>query len=390
MPPISERNYRGIITLSLLALTLSSCNADVQNADQTEQQLDSLRAHIKKTLEETKVPGLGVGIIRDGKVILAEGFGTRDTNTGLPLDSRSIFLIGSSTKPFTTTALAMLVEDGLVAWDAPVRTYVPTFGVHNDDYVSAHITVKDLVTHRTGVPESEVSWMGSTLTRQKMVATIQNAELSVGFREKFQYNNTMFMAAGYVAGQVTNSTYEEVIHDRILKPLGMTRTEFTDLSEDDPPFRDNIAFPHAIEDNTVKRIEFEFEGAAIRPAGTLASNIDDMLKWLRFNLNQGKYAGKELLSESGFKQLVTPHMHLSRPERTDAIQNYGLGWFIEIYNGHKVIHHGGGATGTTTQVLFMHDDNIGMVLFTNAQSRLPSTLAYYIVDLLTGHTRNVS
>jgi CubicO group peptidase (beta-lactamase class C family) len=383
-------NYTRIIAIPLLMITLFSCSASEPKVSQTEEQLDTLRAHIRKSLEATKVPGLGVGIIKDGKVILAEGFGTRDTNTGLPLDSQSIFLIGSSTKPFTTTALAMLVDDGLVDWDAPVRTYVPTFGVHNDDYVSAYITVKDLVTHRTGVPESEVSWMGSTLTRKEMVATIQNANLSVGFREKFQYNNTMFMAAGYVAGQVTTSTYEEVIHDRILEPLGMSRTEFTDLSEEDPPFRDNIAFPHVVEDGSVERIEFEFEGAAIRPAGTLASNIDDMLIWLRFNLNRGKHAGKEFLSESGFQQLVTPHMHISQPRRADAFQNYGLGWFLEIYNGHKVVHHTGGATGTNTQVLFMPDDNIGMVLFTNASSRLPSTLAYYIVDLLTGNARSAS
>lgn len=391
MPPIKEGNYTGMIALPLLLLTLFSCSASVQNASQTEeQQLDTLRAHIKKTMEETKVPGLGVGIMKDDNVILAEGFGTRDTNTGVPLDSQSIFLIGSSTKPFTTTALAMLVDERLVEWDAPVRTYVPTFAVHNDDYVSAHITVKDLVTHRTGVPESAVSWMGSTLTRKEMVASIQNADLNVGFRERFQYNNVMFMAGGYVAGQVANSTYEEVIHDRILEPLGMTRTEFTDLSEEDPPFQHNIAFPHAIEDGSVKRIEFEFEGTAIRPAGTLASNIDDMLKWVRFNLEQGKHAGKELLSEAGFKELVTPHMHISRPRRVDAFQNYGLGWFLETYHGHKVVFHTGGATGTSTQVLFLPDDNIGMVLFTNASSTLPSTLAYYIVDLVTGDTRSAS
>ncbi len=185
MPPIKEGNYRGVIALPLLLLTLFFCRASVQKASQTEeQQLETLRAHIKKTMEETKVPGLGVGIMKDGNVILAEGFGTRDTNTGVPLGSQSIFLIGSSTKPFTTTALAMLVDERLVEWDAPVRTYVPTFAVHNDDYVSTHITVKDLVTHRTGVPESAVSWMGSTLTRKEMVASIQNADLNVGFRER--------------------------------------------------------------------------------------------------------------------------------------------------------------------------------------------------------------
>ncbi len=189
---------------------------------------------------------------------------------------------------------------------------------------------------------------------------------------------------------VTNSTYEEVIHNRILEPLGMTRTEFTDLSEEDPPFRDNVAFPHAIGDGSVKRIEFEFEGTAIRPAGTLASNIDDMLIWVILNLNQGKHAGKELLSESGFKQLITPHMHMSRPRRVDAFQNYGLGWFLETYHGQKVVYHSGSATGTNTQVLFLPDDNIGMVLFTNASSELPSSLAYYIVDLLTGDTRSAS
>ncbi len=242
-----------------------------------ERQLGAIRETIEQRVAEAGVPGLGVGIVRNGEVIFAEGFGTRDTSTGRPIDSQTIFLIGSTTKAFTTTALAMLVDDGLIDWQAPVRTYVPSFAVHNDEYVSAHLTVEDLVTHRTGVPESAVSWMGSTLSRQDLVGSIRNADLSVGFRERFQYNNTMFMAAGYVAGQVTNSTYEEVIHDRILTPLGMTRTEFTDLSEEKPPFRHNIAMPHEIEDGSVRRIDFEFEGAAIRPAGTLASSIDDEL-----------------------------------------------------------------------------------------------------------------
>ncbi len=349
-----------------------------------ENQLGSIRETIERRVAEAGVPGLGVGIVRDGEVILSEGFGTRDTNTGLPIDSQTIFLIGSTTKAFTTTALAMLVDDGLVDWRAPVRTYVPTFGVHDDEYVSEHITVEDLVTHRTGVPESSVRWMGSTLSRKDLVGSIRTADLSVGFRERFQYNNAMFMAAGYVAGQVTNSTYEGLIHDRILTPLGMTRTEFTDLSEDDPPFANNIAMPHEMEDGSVRRIDFQFEGAAIRPAGTLASSLDDMLTWVLFNLSRGRHSGEELLSEPGFERLIAPHMVTDRPDRTDTFQTYGLGWFLDTYHGKRVVHHGGGSTGTIAEVLFMPDDGIGMVLFTNTYSDLPSELAYELVGLLTG------
>ncbi len=342
----------------------------------------TLRNTISRRVAEAGVPGLGVGIVRDGEVILAEGFGTRDTNKGLPIDSQTIFLIGSTTKAFTTTALAMLVDDGLVDWRAPVRTYVPSFAIHGDEYVSAHITVEDLVTHRTGVPESAVRWMGSMKSRQEMVASIGNAELSVGFREQFQYNNTMFMAAGYVAGQVTDSTYEEVVCSRILTPLGMTKTAFTDLSEDDPPFLDNIAFPHVMKDGSIRRIDFEFEGAAIRPAGTLASNIDDMLKWVLFNLDRGKHSGRELLSESGFERLITPHMITNWEESTDAFQTYGLGWFLETCRGHRVVHHGGGSTGTIAEVLFLPDDDVGMVLFTNMHSHIPRDLAFELIGLL--------
>jgi CubicO group peptidase (beta-lactamase class C family) len=366
-------------TASLLLLAASVCGTQVGEGE----KLDALRAHIERRLTETKVPGLGVGILKDGKVILAQGFGVRDTKTGEPINPQTAFLIGSSTKPFTTTAIAMLVDDGLLEWDTPVQRYMPSFAV-NDEYVSSHITLADMTSHRSGVPESEISWMGSTLSRADMVASMREADLNVGFRTKFQYNNTMFMAAGYIAGKVADVTYEKLIADRILEPLDMTRTVWSDLSEEDPPFTENVAYPHKVEDGAVTRIDFEFEGPAIRPAGTLTSNVDDMLRWVQFNLNSGTYKGKRLLSEEGFKRLVTPHTIEDGTTETGWPGAYGLGWSLETYFGHRVVHHGGSATGTVTDVLFMPDKDFGIVAFTNARSRLPSEVARQAVGLFFG------
>lgn len=346
--------------------------------------LETLRTRVRARMKENGVPGVGIGIIRDGKVILAEGFGTRNANTGLPINAQTTFLIGSTTKAFTTTVLAMLVDEGRVAWRSPVQNYLPKFAV-GDEYVSKHLTVEDLVTHRSGIPGGQVKWFGSPKSRAELVYEMRSAKLNAGFRELYQYNNEMFMVAGFLAGEVAGSTYEDLVQKRILDPLGMTNTRFADLSEVQQPADANIAFPHEVKEGVAKRIEFQFEGTAIRPAGTLASNIDDMLKWVHFNLNQGSWQGQQLLSRPAFKELITSHMHMpSRTDRPNSTQTYGYGWILEQYKGHRVVHHAGGSTGTLVEVMFLPDENIGIVVYMNALTGrgFPDELAFYIVDLL--------
>jgi CubicO group peptidase (beta-lactamase class C family) len=373
-----------ILAISEFATLTPLCvAADTMKMEQGK--FAALKSFAEKRLRETKVPGAGVGIIKDGKVIFAGGFGTRDLNTGEHVNSQTAYLIGSSTKPFTSTAIAMLAQDGLVDWDKPVRTYLPTFGF-KDEYVSARVTLRDLASHRTGV-EAEPDWWGSKLSRGELVESMRDFPLNEGFRAKFQYNNAGFMAMGHVASVVTKGKYEDVVMQRIIKPLGMQNTIWSDLSGPDPPYKENVAYPHEIRSGRARRVDFEFEGEAIRPSGTLTSNIDDMLKWLQFNLQKGEYNGKRLLSEENYEELITPNMiayyedGLSREKKPAWQELYGLGWWLGDYNGHRGVHHGGSSIGTLSQVFFMPDKNFGVVTFVNAEEFLSDELVLFVIDL---------
>jgi CubicO group peptidase (beta-lactamase class C family) len=365
------------------ALTNPCFAADTMKIEQGKYA--ALRSFAEKRLRETKVPGAGVGIIKDGQVIFAGGFGTRDLNTGEPVNAQTAYLIGSSTKPFTSTAIAILAQDGLVDWDKPVRTYLPSFGF-KDEYVSARVTLRDLACHRTGV-EAEPDWWGSKLSRGELVESMRDFELNEGFRAKFQYNNAGYMTMGHVASVVTKGKYEDVVVQRILKPLGMNNTIWSDLSGPNPPYKENVAYPHEVRNGKAYRVDFEFEGEAIRPSGTLTSNIDDMLIWLQFNLQKGEYNGKRLLTEENHEELITPQMitsyedGLSRERKPAWPDLYGLGWWLGDYNGHRGVHHGGSSIGTLSQVFFMPDKDFGVVTFVNVETFLSDELVLFVIDL---------
>ncbi|TDJ34593.1 MAG: class A beta-lactamase-related serine hydrolase [Gammaproteobacteria bacterium] len=357
--------------------------ADTMEMD--PEKYAALKAFADSRLSETKVPGAGVGIIKDGKVIFAGGFGTRDLNTGEPINSQTAYLIGSSTKPFTVTAIAILAEEGVLDWDERVQTYMPSFKF-KDEYVSEHLTLRDLGSHRSGVVD-EPEWMGSTLSRGEMIESMSDFEQSFGFREKFEYNGSGFMILGHMATLASKTKFEDVVIDRVTKPLGMENTIWSDLSGPNPPYTDNVAYPHVVEDGEARRIDFMFEGEAIRPSGTMTSNIDDMLKFVQFHIQQGELNGKRLLSVESHEELITPNSissygaGLSQEKHPAWQELYGLGWWLGNYNGHRGVHHGGNSTGTLSQVFYMPDNDFGVVTFVNVEDFLSDELVLFIVDL---------
>ena len=349
------------------------------------EKYSALKAFAERRLSETKVPGAGVGIIKDGKVIFAGGFGTRDLNTGEPVNSQTAYLIGSSTKPFTVTAIAILAQEGILDWDEPVRTYMPSFRF-KDEYVSEHVTLRDLGSHRSGVAD-EPDWMGSTLSREEMIKSMSDYELSADFRAKFQYNGGGFMILGHMATLASGTKFEDVVIERIAKPLGLENTIWSDLSGPNPPYKENASYPHAIENGKAHRIDYVFEGDAINPSGTMTSNLDDMLKFLQFHIQRGELNGKRLLTVENHEELITPNIiasysdGLSREKRPAWQELYGLGWWLGNYNGQRGVHHGGWATGTLSQVFYMPDKNFGVVTFVNVDNFLSDELVLFIIDL---------
>jgi len=365
------------------AWVLYGALADTMEMD--PEKYAALKAFADRRLSETKVPGAGVGIIKDGKVIFAGGFGTRDLNTGEPVNSQTAYLIGSSTKPFTVTAIAILAQEGILDWDERVQTYMPSFKF-KDEYVSEHLTLRDLGSHRSGVVD-EPEWMGSTLSRGEMIESMSDFEQSFGFREKFEYNGSGFMILGHMATLASKTKFEDVVIERIAKPLGMENTIWSDLSGPNPPYTDNVAYPHVVEDGEARRIDFMFEGEAIRPSGTMTSNIDDMLTFLQFHIQRGELNGKRLLTVENHEELITPNIvtsyrdGLSRKKHPAWPDLYGLGWWLGNYNGHRGVHHGGSSTGTLSQVFYMPDKDFGVVTFVNAEDFLSDELVLFIIDL---------
>ncbi len=338
---------------------------------------------VEKAVADWNVPGGGLAVVRNGEVVLAEGFGHRDLEQDLAMTADSLFAIGSTTKAFTATVLGMLSDEGSVEWDQPLRAYLPGFRLH-DPVATELITPRDLVTHRSGLPRHDLLWYNNNQgTRSDVVTRLAHLAPSAGLREKFQYNNLMFLTAGHLIEQLTGGTWEEAVRARILEPLGMKRTTFTVAdSQQDPdhalPYRED-------DDDQLERIPFR-PIQLIGPAGALNSSVHEMSRWLLFNLSGGMAGGERLINATTLADVHSPHMTTgAAPDRPEISQpTYGLGWMIDTYRGHRRVHHGGGIDGFSTSVMLFPDDDLGLVAFTNRGSGLPGILNRHAADLILG------
>jgi CubicO group peptidase (beta-lactamase class C family) len=335
---------------------------------------------VTKTMEEWKVPGLGISIVKDGKVIFSKGFGFRDVKKGLKVTPKTLFAIGSCSKAFTAVTMGILVDEGKLDWDKPVREYLTSFKL-KDPFATEGMTPRDLVCHRSGLPRHDGMWYGSSATRKELFDRLQYLEPSKDFRTTFQYQNLMFMTAGYMVGKVAGTTWEKFVQDRIFGPLGMNDSNF---SVEDSKKASDFALPYMEKDDKV--IEIPFRNIdTVGPAGSINSNVIDMADWLLLNLSKGKFGEKQIISEESLNEIHSPQMISSKSYKYDEsfYSTYGMGWGITAYRGHLMVSHGGGIDGFTAGVTFMPRDNIGMVIFTNMSGTpLPSIVAYNALDRL--------
>ncbi len=347
-----------------------------------EVDLEGLFEFINKTMNEWKVPGLAISIVKDGKVICSEGFGFRDVTKGLKVTPRTLFAIGSCSKAFTATTMGILVDEGKLDWDKPVREYLPSFKL-KDPFASERMTPRDLVCHRSGLPRHDAMWYNSSASRKELFDRLQHLEPNKDFRTVYQYQNLMFMTAGYLVGQIMKTTWEDFVQEHIFEPLGMKDSNF---SVEDSKRAPDFALPYGERKDNV--IEIPFRNIdTVGPAGSINSNVTDMAKWLLLNLNKGKHSEKQIISEASLQQIHSPQMISSQSIRYDELfySSYGMGWGITAYRGHLLLTHGGGIDGFTALVSLMPRDNIGMVILTNMSGTpLTSIVAYNAYDRLLG------
>ncbi|HEY6254120.1 MAG TPA: serine hydrolase [Candidatus Angelobacter sp.] len=344
---------------------------------------------VAQAMKDWKVPGVAVAIVQGDKVILLRGYGYRDVEKKLPVTPKTLFSIGSITKSFTVSTLGMEMDEGKVDWDKPVREHLPGFRMF-EPTVTEQLTIRDMVTHRSGLPRHDLVWYTSDFSREDLIRRLQYLELSKPLRYTFQYNNLMFMTAGYVAGRLDGMSWEDVIKKRIFTPLGMNGTTFSYKDSQNSP---DFALPYRKGSDLkaeVKRIPFDPtcpDRCAIGPAGEINSSAADMSHYLLFHLNKGKYEGKQLLSANNATQMQTPQMVIQgAPDYKETSEaSYGMGFFISAYRGHKQVEHGGNIDGFSADLTFLPNDGIGVVVLTNLDGTpLPDVIALNVFDRFLG------
>ncbi len=343
-------------------------------------ELRDLDHLITESAAQWHVPGMAVGIVRDGKVVFAQGYGYRNLEQKLPVTTKTLFPIGSVSKSFTALSIAVLNDRGKLAWDTPVRQYLPTFQL-KDSVASERATVRDLLSHRTGLARHDVLWYSSDFTRKDIFERLQYLDMSKDFRSAYQYNNLMVMTAGYLAGEVSGGSWEKLVRETIFTPLDMAASNFDDA---DSQKSEDYALPYAEVKGAIKPIPFK-PVHAIGPAGGINSNLDEMLHYTLMLLANGKYGDKRIVSESALKEIQSPQTVMGTSPRFTELgyPAYGMGWVVQAYRGHNYIWHNGGIDGFYSLVCLLPNDNIGLVILTNRLGHSASeVIAYSIFDRL--------
>ncbi len=361
---------------------------NVQTATTSSDQLAGFEDDVQAALRDGKVPGAAVLIIKNGEVLFSQGFGKRNVAENLDVTSHTLFPIGSSSKAFTAAAIAMLVEEGKLAWDTPIRHYLPSFKLY-DQFATERITVRDLLCHRSGLARHEFLWYGSDMTRKEMVERLAYLEPNVDFRTLYQYNNLMYATAGYLIEIVSGQTWEEFVATRIFKPLGMT-TSNTSIEESQKT--DDYALPYEEKKDKIEEVPFYTTFQAMGPAGSISTNLEDIAHWLRFQLNEGKHGETQLVGAEYLEQNHTPQVvipagdNIPMGKHLEFINwSYGQGWHIGSYRGHLMIEHGGSIDGFMAEVVLLPDEHAAVAVFTNRGSNLvPYIIAYTACDRLLG------
>ena len=348
--------------------------------------LQGLDAYVEAAMKDWQVPGLAIAVVKDDSVIFARGYGTVELGKSEPVDPNTLFAIASTSKAFTAAALGILVDEGKVGWDDPVRRHLPEFELQ-DPYVTREITVRDLLTHRAGVAREDNIWVAAPFDRAEVLRRARFLPQVAGFRARYGYNNVMFVAAGEVAGRASGMGWDDFVSERIFRPLGMTRSTTRSAVVET---RGNVAASHTRVDGQVQAVaRRNYDN--IGGAGAVFSSVNDMAQWLRLHLGGGVYRGQRILSDSVLAEMYTPQTVI----RSDSVAErmfpdtkfraYGFGWNVQDYRGREFIHHSGSINYTRTQIGMIPSEGIGVVAIANlSDSNLQLALVYRVLDALLG------
>jgi CubicO group peptidase (beta-lactamase class C family) len=349
------------LAISSLLLCLTNGRAAAQaQADGTtglQAKLTAIESLVEAKQKELHVPGVALAIVKDDKVLLMKGFGLRDIEHNLPVDADTLFGLASSTKAFTAMAAAMAADEGKLSLDDSPKKYLPYFRLQDPD-ADAKVTIRDLLSNRSGLGRADLPLMFSDkLTRAETIQLMGSVKPTAKLRAAFQYQNIMFSAAGEAVASAEGTTWEKDIAVRILKPLGMTSTN-TSLKELLAAKNRTLGYEYHTETGETKPATL-LDLTSTAPDGAINSSARDMVQWLRLMLGGGAIAGKRIVSEKSFGELVKRHIEIAPGV------NYGLGWILKQWRGAQIVEHGGNLPGFSTEVAMMPDQQLGVVLLMN-------------------------
>jgi CubicO group peptidase (beta-lactamase class C family) len=365
-----------------LIVAIAAGGAVRGHSQTSPEPLAGLDAYVERVRQDWRAPGIALAVVKDDEVVVAKGYGVRTIGEPAPVDEHTLFAIASTTKAFTAAALAMLVDAGRLGWDDRVVDRLPGFRL-DDPYASQELRVRDLLSHRSGLPRGDRLWYASPFDRNEVLHRTRFLESASSFRSRYGYQNIMFLAAGELVPAVTDTTWDEFLRVRIFEPLGMERTRTTVRGLER---LDNLATPHGTIDGDVVPIPWRnFDN--LGGAGSIVSSVADMAQWIRLQLGEGDYEGRRLLSDSVVREMRTAQTALPISEGDQRLfpethlQAYGLGWFLQDYRGRLVVRHSGSLDGMRTHVILLPEEELGVVAITNiAESRVPQAVAWHVVD----------
>ena len=372
----------------LLALALAS-SASAQTVDLTKQ-LDGFDDYMAKVLKDWNGPGIGVGIVVGDKLVFAKGYGYRDYGKKLPFTAGTVCPIASNTKLFTAVAAGMLVEEGKLTWDKPVRESVPTIRFYNEQ-LNNSVTLRDMLSHRTGVTRHDTIWYKSDFTRKQLFDRLKYLEPQEPIRQSFLYNNQMYAGVGYLIELQSGKPWEQFVRERILQPLEMKSTSYTIADMVNQP-EHGVGFTEKRDSSELYGIPHYADIEGVAPCGAIVSNINDLSRWLSALMNDGKYNGRQVLPPDVLKQTLQPAIGLPN---TAAEQRgywellnaaYGMGRQTASYRGHLMTYHGGDLPGFHSQVSFLPKEHIGVVVLVvgNHTAPLYNLVTYNVYERLLG------
>ncbi len=336
-------------------------------------KFSKIDSFIDNAMTDWKMPGFAVAIVKDDSIQFVKGYGVRENGKSGPVDENTLFVIASCSKAFTTASLAILIDQGKLDWDDPVTKYLPDFQMY-DPWVTKEITIRDLVTHRSGLAtfSGDFLWLGSNYDTKEVIRRARFLKPTSSFRTKYGYQNIMFITAAEIIKTVTDTSWGDYIKAHFFDKLGMnnSNTSYVQMRE-----AENVAMSHYQKNGEMKTYDYTQKDNAHGALG-INSSAKDMAQWIRLQLAKGKYNDQRIFSERQANEMWSNHFAFGN-------LNYGLGWFIRYTNGKKVLNHGGGMPGMISDVTLVPEENFGFVILSNYETGMVSAVRSYIIDIMT-------